>query len=74
MCAVLAATPNWFDSHQYVALWIEGGALFAIFFLDWWEYRKQGRERLKQEQDRIEQHKETAEQMGIPMKAISIPL
>ncbi len=57
MCPVPLA-PNWFDSHQYFALWIEGGALVAIFFLDWWEYRKQAA-------DRMEQHKETVAQMEI---------
>ena len=34
MCAVLSATPNWFDLHQYLALWLEGIALLAIFIWD----------------------------------------
>ena len=34
MYSVLSATPNWFDSHQYLALWLEGIALLAIFIWD----------------------------------------
>lgn len=34
MCPVPLATPNWFDSHQYAALWIEGFALLAILIYD----------------------------------------
>jgi hypothetical protein len=60
----------WFSAHEYVAIWLEGVALVAIFFLDWREYRKQGRERLKQERERTEAHKETAAQMDIWRKQI----
>src|SRR5690242_2727620 len=49
--SVLAATPNWFDSHQYIALWLEGIALLAIFIWD----------RI----DASQQHKQTLTQMGI---------
>src|SRR5258708_29403832 len=40
---------NWFDSHQYLALWIEGIALLAIFIWD----------RI----DASQQHKQTLAQM-----------
>lgn len=33
MCPV-PVVPNWFDSHQYVALWLEGIALLLIFIWD----------------------------------------
>lgn len=56
--------------YESVAVWVEGLALVAIFWLDWWEYRRQGRERLKQDQERIEQHKETSAQMDIWRKQI----
>jgi hypothetical protein len=49
---------------------VRGYRLVAIFFLDWREYRHQGRERLKQEQDRTEQHRETAAQMDVWRKQI----
>ena len=51
MCSVLSATLNWFDSHQYVALWLEGIALLAIFIWD----------RI----DASQQHKQTLAQMEI---------
>ena len=57
-------------TYEFIAIWLEGIALVAIFGLDLREYRKQGRERLKQEQERIEQHKETAVQMDIWRKQI----
>jgi hypothetical protein len=43
---------------ETVAVWVEALALVAIFGLDFWEYRKQGK-------DRIEQHKETLAQMEV---------
>ena len=51
MYSVLSATPNWFDSHQYLALWLEGIALLAIFIWD----------RI----DASQQHKQTLAQMEI---------
>ncbi len=48
MCPVLAATPNWFDSHQYFAIWLEGIALLAIFIWDRLDSRKQHEETLAQ--------------------------
>src|SRR5436190_19754210 len=56
---------NWLKTYEFIAIWLEGIALVAIFALDWLEYRMQGQERLRQEQDRIEQHTETAAQMDI---------
>src|SRR5215472_10396757 len=60
MCAAIV---DWLRTHEFIPIWLEGIALVAIFGLDWWEYRKQGRERL-------EQHKETAAQMEIWRKQI----
>lgn len=51
MYSVLSATPNWLDSHQYIALWLEGIALLAIFIWD----------RI----DAFQQHKQTFAQMEI---------
>src|SRR6266436_332529 len=42
---------NWLDSHQYLALWLEGIALLAIFFWDRF--------------DASQQHKQTLAQMEI---------
>src|SRR5713226_1494050 len=42
---------NWFDSHQYLALWLEGIALLAIFIWD----------RI----DASQQHEQTLAQMAI---------
>jgi len=61
---------DWLKNHEFLAVWIEGFALVFIFVLDWWEYRKQGRERAKQELDRVEQHQETTTQMDIWRKQI----
>src|SRR5712675_1070061 len=55
---VLPANPTWLDSHQYLALWIEGIALLFIFGLDWWVYRKSVA-------DRKNQHDESVAQMEI---------
>jgi len=48
MCSVLFATSNWLDSHQYLALWLEGIALLAIFIWDRWDSHRQHQETLKQ--------------------------
>ena len=66
----MSGIATWFKDQEFVAIWLEGVALVAIFFLDWLEYRKQGHERLKQEDDRIKQHEETAAQMDIWRKQI----
>jgi hypothetical protein len=60
----------WLKDYESIAVWAEGIALVALFFLDWQEYRKQGRERATQEQERAEQHKETSAQMEIWRKQI----
>lgn len=49
---------NWLTKYESIAIWAEGIALVFIFFLDWREYRRQGKER-------AEQHKEAAAQMEI---------
>jgi len=60
----------WLKDYESIAIWLEGIALVALFFLDWREYRHQGTERLRQERDRMDQHKETAAQMEIWRKQI----
>jgi hypothetical protein len=49
---------NWFRTHEYVAIWLEGIALVAIFWLDLNDRRERGREQERQ-------HKETLEQLRI---------
>jgi len=68
---------TWLRENEAVAVWLEGVALVLIFYLDWNEYRKQGREkserekdRKEQEEERIKQHKEIAAQMDILRKQI----
>jgi hypothetical protein len=46
--SVLSATPNWLDSHQYLALWIEGIALLLIFAWDRWDSHQQHKQTLAQ--------------------------
>ncbi len=60
----------WLRDYESIAIWLEGIALVALFFLDWREFRHQGRERARQEHDRLEQHKEIAAQMDIWRKQI----
>ncbi len=48
MCPVPLATPNWFDSHQYLALWIEGIALLAILIYDVIDSHQQHKQTLAQ--------------------------
>ncbi len=52
------AVADWLKTYESLAIWAEGIALVAIFFLDWREYRRQGKER-------ADQHRETADQMAI---------
>ncbi len=49
---------DWFRTHEYVAIWLEGIALVAIFWLDLNDRRER---RVEQER----QHKETLEQLRI---------
>ena len=58
MGSTFSALSSWFHDHESLAVWLEGIALVFIFFLDWMEYRRQGRER-------AEQHAESAAQMKI---------
>jgi hypothetical protein len=60
----------WLKDYEFVAIWLEGFALVAIFFLDWRERIDQAKERREQERDRHEQHKETAAQMEIWRKQL----
>jgi len=48
MYSILSATPNWFDSHQYLALWLEGIALLLIFAWDRWDNHQQHKQTLAQ--------------------------
>jgi len=48
MCSVPLPAPNWFDSHQYIAIWLEGIALLAILAVDLWVSWRQGKESLAQ--------------------------
>ncbi len=62
MCPIVILW-KWLLAHeQSFAIWLEGLALVAIFWLELKEYRRQGVER-------IEQHKETVEQMRIARDA-----
>ncbi|MHB8526071.1 MAG: hypothetical protein ACYDD2_07950 [Candidatus Acidiferrales bacterium] len=54
---------GWLKTYESFAIWLEGIALVAIFFLDWREYRKQGKKDLQQ-------HEEAAAQMDIWRKQI----
>jgi hypothetical protein len=59
MWATISAIWTWLQAHeQSLAIWLEGFALVAIFFLELKEYKRQG-------VDRIAQHKESADQMEI---------
>jgi hypothetical protein len=60
----------WLRNYEFIAIWLEGIALVALFFLDWREYRNQGRERENQEKDRAEQRRESSDQMEIWRKQI----
>ena len=52
------AIADWLQKYESIAIWLEGVALVLILFLDWREYRRQGKER-------AEQHKESAQQLAI---------
>jgi len=53
MCAFLETFASGLRTSESVAIWLEAGALVAIFFLDW-------RERKDQRKERQKQHEETA--------------
>src|SRR6266852_8833311 len=48
MCSILLAASSWLDSHQYLALWIEGIALLLIFSWDRWDSHQQYKQTLAQ--------------------------
>jgi hypothetical protein len=63
MCSPLSAVFHWLRTNeQSLAIWLEGLALVAIFWLELKEYKRQG-------QERKEQHEESATQMRISRDA-----
>jgi hypothetical protein len=63
MCPTLSAVFDWLRTNQQsLAIWLEGLALVAIFWLELAEYKRQGRERK-------EQNEESATQMRIARDA-----
>jgi hypothetical protein len=55
---IMLATLDWFKTYEYVAIWLEGIALVAIFGLDFFDRKIEDKERERQ-------HKETLEQLSI---------
>jgi hypothetical protein len=55
MCLPVLAIPTWLDSHQFLALWIEGIALLLIFIWDRF--------------DSAGQHKQTLEQIEVMQRS-----
>jgi hypothetical protein len=53
---------SWLKDYEFVAVWLEGIALVAIFVLDWCERRDQRKERRQQ-------HRETAEQLSVAIRS-----
>ena len=64
---MLNALLNWFKTYEFIAIWLEGIALVAIFILDW-------RERRDQRTDREQQHKETLAQLQVSQKQLEASL
>ena len=54
---------NWLKAYEFIAIWLEGIALVAIFVLDW-------KERRDQRKDREQQHKETLAQLKVSQKQV----
>src|SRR5438309_4089785 len=48
MCLPAPAIPTWLDSHQFLALWIEGIALLLIFIWDRFDSAGQHKQTLAQ--------------------------
>lgn len=63
MWKFLAALAAWLKDHESLAIWLEGIALVAIFYLDW-------RERKDQRKERQKQHEETAAQFLVSRKQV----
>lgn len=57
------------SKYEWVAVWLEAGALIAIFFLDLSEYKKQGRDR--EEQARIQPAKKGNYLVGLQVGQFS---
>jgi hypothetical protein len=53
----------WFEKYEFIAIWLEGIALVAIFILDWKERRDQHREH-------NQQHRETLEQLRVSQNQV----
>jgi hypothetical protein len=62
MCPTLSAVQHWLQTNEWLALWLEGIALVAIFGLELKEYKRQG-------QERKDQHEETVTQMQTAKEA-----
>src|SRR5205814_1234769 len=58
---------NWLKTYEFIAIWLEGIALVAIFLLDW-------KERRDQREDREQQHKETLAQLKVSQKQVEASL
>jgi hypothetical protein len=63
MRGFLGALTAWLRNYEFVAIWLEGVALVAIFVLDW-------RERRDQRKERREQHRETAAQFDVSQRQV----
>ena len=46
---------DWFKTYEYVAIWLEGIALVAIFGLDFFDRRNQDKERERRHEETLEQ-------------------
>jgi hypothetical protein len=61
---------DWFKTHEWLAVWLEGIALLAILFADSLEYRAQGKERKKLDKDREEARKQFTDQLDVARRQI----
>jgi len=62
---MLATVINLLKTYEFIAIWLEGIALVAIFILDW-------RERKDQRTDREQQHNETLAQLQVSQKQVEV--
>src|SRR6266478_4178933 len=58
---------TWLKTYEFIAIWLEGIALVAIFVLDW-------KERRDQREDREQQHEETLAQLRVSQKQLEASL
>jgi hypothetical protein len=65
MYGTFVSFTTWLKAYEFLAIWLEGLALVAIFVLDW-------RERRDQRRERKEQHKETAAQLDVSQRQIEL--